>query len=160
MGAVAAFLVWVIRWIALSLRPIVHLSRVVVTAGLGLLVGLTAMVYQVVTQNSFSEVLFSGQDALPHLVDHAADYSVGVLIMLIGCKSLAYGVSLSAFRGGPVFPSMFIGAAVGVAVSGLPGMSLSPAVGMGIGAHVHRDAAAADDVYAAGDLLLGATACR
>ena len=133
MGAVAAFLVWVIRWIALSLRLIVHLSRVVVTAGLGLLVGLTAMVYQVVTQNSFSEVLFSGQDALPHLVDHAADYSVGVLIMLIGCKSLAYGLSLSAFRGGPVFPSMFIGAALGVAVSGLPGMALAPAIGMGIG---------------------------
>ena len=133
MGAVAAFLVWVIRWIALSLRPLVHLSRVVVTAGLGLLVGLTAMVYQVVTQNSFSEVLFSGQDALPHLVDHAADYSVGVLIMLIGCKSLAYGLSLSAFRGGPVFPSMFIGAALGVAVSGLPGMALAPAIGMGIG---------------------------
>jgi hypothetical protein len=78
--------------------------------------------------------LFSGEDALPELVAHAADYSLGVLIMLIACKALAYGLSLSAFRGGPVFPSMFIGAAIGIAASGLPGMDLAPAIGMGIGA--------------------------
>jgi H+/Cl- antiporter ClcA len=54
--------------------------------------------------------------------------------MLIACKALAYGLSLSAFRGGPVFPSMFIGAALGIAASGLPGMDLAPAIGMGIGA--------------------------
>jgi H+/Cl- antiporter ClcA len=47
---------------------------------------------------------------------------------------LAYGFSLGAFRGGPVFPSMFIGAAVGIAASGLPGMHLAAAIGMGIGA--------------------------
>ena len=33
-----------------------------------------------------------------------------------------------------VFPSMFIGAALGIAASGLPGMDLAPAIGMGIGA--------------------------
>jgi H+/Cl- antiporter ClcA len=47
---------------------------------------------------------------------------------------LAYGFSLSAFRGGPVFPSLFIGAAVGIAASGLPGMNLAAGIGMGIGA--------------------------
>ena len=54
--------------------------------------------------------------------------------MLGLCKLLAYGLSLSAFRGGPVFPSMFVGAVLGIALSGLPGMSLAPAIGMGIGA--------------------------
>ena len=54
--------------------------------------------------------------------------------MLGLCKMLAYGLSLSAFRGGPVFPAMFVGAVLGIAVSGLPGMSLAPAIGMGIGA--------------------------
>ena len=49
-------------------------------------------------------------------------------------RRLAYGLSLSAFRGGPVFPAMFIGAVLGIAVSGLPGMDLAPAIGMGIGA--------------------------
>jgi len=47
---------------------------------------------------------------------------------------VAYGLSLSGFRGGPVFPSMFIGAAIGVAAAHLPGLSLVPAVAMGIGA--------------------------
>jgi H+/Cl- antiporter ClcA len=134
MGLVGALLGWVIRWIGLSVRPIVHLNRVLVTAGLGLLIGLLAMVYQLVTGHSFDQVLFSGEEALPELVAHAADYSLGVLVLLIACKALAYGLSLSAFRGGPVFPSMFIGAAIGIAASGLPGMDLAPAIGMGIGA--------------------------
>jgi H+/Cl- antiporter ClcA len=134
MGAAGALLGWVMRWIGLSLRPVVHVNRVLVTAVLGLLIGLTAMVYQLISDNSFSQVLFSGQDALPDLVKHAGDYSVGVLILLALCKMLVYGLSLSAFRGGPVFPAMFIGAVLGIAVSGLPGMDMAPAIGMGIGA--------------------------
>ena len=92
------------------------------------------MTYQLVTGHSFTQVLFSGQDALPELVANAADYSVGALVLLAACKMLAYGLSLSAFRGGPVFPAMFIGATVGIALSGLPGLSLAPAIAAGIGA--------------------------
>ncbi|MDX6301456.1 MAG: hypothetical protein QOF53_2670 [Nocardioidaceae bacterium] len=134
MGAAAACVGWGIRWIGLSLRPVVHLSRVLVTAALGLAIGCTAMTYQIISGHSFTQVLFSGQDALPDLVAHAADYSVGTLLLLALAKSFAYGLSLSAFRGGPVFPSMFIGAALGIAASGLPGMHMAPAIGMGIGA--------------------------
>ncbi len=134
VGAAAALVGWVIRRIGLSLRPIVHLNRVLVTSALGLLIGLTAMAYDLISGHSFTQVLFSGQDALPALVDHATEYSVGVLILLIASKALVYGLSLSAFRGGPVFPSMFIGAALGIAMSELPGMSLAPAIAMGIGA--------------------------
>ena len=134
MGVVGAFLGWIIRWIGLSLRPVVHLNRVLVTTGLGLVIGLLAMGYQLISGNSFTDVLFSGQDFLPDLVANASTYSVGVLLLLIVCKAAAYGISLSAFRGGPVFPAMFIGAAMGIAASGLPGMSLAPAIGMGIGA--------------------------
>ncbi|MFI6831170.1 chloride channel protein [Kribbella sp. NPDC050241] len=134
MGAAGALLGWVIRWIGLSLRAVVHMNRVLVTATLGLLIGLIAMAYQLISDNSFNQVLFSGQDALPALVEDAADYSVGVLILLAVCKLLAYGLALSAFRGGPVFPAMFIGAVLGIAAAGLPGMSLAPAIGMGIGA--------------------------
>ncbi|WP_395725082.1 chloride channel protein [Nakamurella sp.] len=134
MGVVGAGLGWLIRWGGLSLRPLVHMNRVLVTAGLGLVVGASAMTYQLVTGNSFTQVLFSGQDALPQLVSHATEYSVGALILLVICKGFAYSLSLSAFRGGPVFPSMFIGAAIGIAASGLPGMALAPAIAMGIGA--------------------------
>ncbi|HSU34280.1 MAG TPA: chloride channel protein [Propionibacteriaceae bacterium] len=134
MGAVGALLGWLIRWVGLSLRPVVHRNRVLVTSALGLLIGLAAMAYQLISGRSFTQVLFSGQDALPELVEHAADYSIGVLVLLIAGKTFVYGLSLSAFRGGPVFPSMFIGAALGLAASGLPGMDLAAAIGMGIGA--------------------------
>jgi hypothetical protein len=134
LGAAAACLGWVIRWVGLSLRPVVHRSRVLVTALLGLGIGLTAMAYQLVSGHSFTQVLFSGQDALPDVVASAADYSVGGLLLLAACKTLVYGLSLSAFRGGPVFPAMFTGAVLGIAVSGLPGMALAPALGIGIGA--------------------------
>ena len=134
LGALAALLGWLIRSVALSVRPLVHRRRIAVTAGLGLLVGATATFYQLVSGRSFTEILFSGQDALPGLVDNASDYTLGVLIVLIVCKSLAYGLSLSAFRGGPVFPAMFVGGAIGIAVSGLPGVDLAAGIGMGIGA--------------------------
>jgi H+/Cl- antiporter ClcA len=134
VGLVGALLGWAVRWVGLSVRPLVHRGRVPVTVGLGALIGVTAMAYQLITGNGFTEVLFSGQDALPNLVADAADYSVATLVVLGLCKMAAYGLSLSAFRGGPVFPAMFIGAVLGIAVSGLPGLSLAPAIGMGIGA--------------------------
>ncbi len=134
MGVVGALVGWVIRSIGLGLRPLVHLSRILVTTGLGLLIGLIAMTYQLVSDNSFNQVLYSGQSALPGLVEHASDYSLGVLALLGVCKLLAYGLSLSAFRGGPVFPAMFLGAVLGIAAAELPGMALAPGIGMGIGA--------------------------
>jgi len=134
IGVACALLGWLIRWIGLSLRPLVHLNRVLVTTVLGLGIGATAMVYQLLSDHSFTQVLFSGQDAMPALVEHATAYSTGVLVLLAACKTLTYGLSLSAFRGGPVFPAMFIGAVLGIAVSELPGMALAPAIGMGIGA--------------------------
>ena len=134
IGVVGALLGWLVRALGLRLRPVVHLNRVAVTTVLGALIGLVAMTYQLVADHSFTQVLFSGQDALPALVQHATDYSVGVLLLLAACKMLAYGLSLSAFRGGPVFPAMFVGATVGIALSGLPGMALAPAIAAGIGA--------------------------
>ena len=134
IGAAGALLAWAIRWLAFRIRPVVHGNRIVVTSAIGLLIGLVAMGYQLVSGRTFTEVLFSGQDALPGLVAHAADLSVGAAALLVLGKSVAYGLSLSAFRGGPVFPSMFIGAAMGIAASALPGMAPAPAIAMGIGA--------------------------
>ncbi len=134
IGVIAALLGWLVRSLGLVLRPVVHLNRVLVTTAFGALVGVVAMTYQLGSGHSFTQVLFSGQSAMPELVEHAADYSVGVLVLLVACKMLAYGISLSAFRGGPVFPAMFIGAALGIAMTGLPGMSSAPAIAAGIGA--------------------------
>ena len=79
-------------------------------------------------------VLFSGQSGLAPLIQHAATWSVGALVLLIVCKGLAFGVSMGSFKGGPAFPGMFLGAAIGIALSHLPGLPLVDGVAMGIGA--------------------------
>ena len=76
----------------------------------------------------------SPADALPGLVLQASTWTVGAAGGPGHAKSIAYAASLSSFRGGPIFPAMFIGGAIGVAGSHLPGLVLVPAVAMGIGA--------------------------
>ncbi|MCU0307376.1 MAG: chloride channel protein [Thermoleophilia bacterium] len=131
VGLAAAVLVFLIRSLALAIRPVVERRVVVMTTLAGLVVGGLAVLFAEWTDRPATDVLFSGQSALGPLVQNAATYSVGTLVLLMLVKALAYAVSLSAFRGGPVFPSMFVGAVGGLALSHLPG--LSPITGIGIG---------------------------
>jgi len=123
-----------IRLGALAAMPVVQRNRLVVTPVAGLVVAACAIGFAELTHKSAQEVLYSGQSALPGLVLHASTWTVGALLVLAVAKGIAYSASLSGFRGGPVFPSMFIGAVLGVAASHLPGLVLVPAVAMGIGA--------------------------
>jgi hypothetical protein len=100
----------------------------------GLAVGGLAVAYAATTGGEASDVLFSGESAMGPLLQNSAGYSVGALLMLLACKALAYSLSLASFRGGPVFPAMFLGAAGGLAMSHLPGLPLVAGVAMGIGA--------------------------
>ena len=134
IGLAAAVVGTGIRRLALTLQPIVARRRAALTPLAGLVIGLAAFVFAEGSDRSPSEVLFSGQSALPSLVQNAAGWTVGALLLLIVCKGLAYGVALSAFRGGPTFPGMFIGAAGGIALSHLPGLPMIAGVAMGIGA--------------------------
>jgi H+/Cl- antiporter ClcA len=133
-GLLAPFIGRGIQLIALALQPRVEARRLIAMPLLGLLMGGLAVGFAEATDHEASDVLFSGQDALPGLLTGAAGWSVGALLLLMLCKGLAYALALSSFRGGPVFPAMFIGAAGGVAAAGLPGMELVPAVAMGIAA--------------------------
>ncbi len=123
-----------IRWLGLFLRPYVERRMVLLTPVVGLAVAGLAIAFAAATGKGSSEVLFSGQSALGPFVDHAASYTVGALVLLLACKGIAYGVSLSSFRGGPTFPALFLGAAGGVALSHLPGLPLVDGVAMGIAA--------------------------
>ncbi len=134
IGVAAAVLATLIHRLALFLRPHVERRMVLVMPVVGLVIGGLAIAYAQGTGKSSSEVLFSGQSAVGPLINNASTYTVGALVLLIACKGLAYSGSLSSFRGGPVFPSLFIGAAGGIALSHLPGLPLVPAVAMGIGA--------------------------
>ena len=134
IGVLAPLLALGVRWLALFLRPHVERRLVLATPVAGLAVAGLAIAFAAGTGKSSSEVLFSGQDALGPFITSSASYTVPALLLLIACKGLAYGVSLSGFRGGPVFPALFLGAAGGMALSHLPGLPLIPAVAMGIGA--------------------------
>jgi H+/Cl- antiporter ClcA len=134
IGLLAPFAGLGIRSLALAVRPHAERRMLTVMPVLGLLIAGLAIGFAEVTDKASSEVLFSGQSALGGLIDNAGTWSVGALLALLAAKGVAYGLSLSAFRGGPVFPSMFLGAAGGLALSHLPGLEPIPAAAMGIGA--------------------------
>jgi hypothetical protein len=133
-GAVAPFLGLGIHRLAVWLRPRVAPRRLVAMPVVGSAIALLAIGFGELTEHDASAVLFSGQAALDPLVRDAATWSVGALLLVVACKGLAYALALSCFRGGPIFPAVFIGAAAGVAGSHLPGMELVPALATGIGA--------------------------
>lgn len=75
------------------------------------------------------DVLFSGQTSIPVLV---AEPSVTLLLVLLVAKALGYIVSLATgFRGGPIFPAIFVG--VGVAALAVEFLGTSPTLAIAIG---------------------------
>lgn len=134
IGVAAALLGWGLRKAAVILRSPVSRHRLLLTPIVAVAIAGLAVAYTEATGKATSDVLFSGQSTMPALIDHSAQYSVGTLLMLLLCKSLAYSASLASFRGGPTFPAMFAGSVGGVALSHLPGLPLVTAVAMGIAA--------------------------
>jgi H+/Cl- antiporter ClcA len=134
IGLAASVLGNAIRYVALSVKPFVTRRRLLLSPLVGLFVGAAAIAFAEASGKSSSQVLFSGENSLAGLIEGAAGWTVGALVLLVLFKGLAYSASLSAFRGGPTFPGMFIGAAGGMALSHLPGLPMIAGVGMGIGA--------------------------
>jgi len=110
-----------------------RLPLVVLLCAAGLVVGLLAVGFRAVTDQPVDLVLFSGEATLPQVI---AETSAGVLALLVLLKGTAYALSLGAgFRGGPTFPAVTLGVAVGVLGSILlPGLDLTPAVIAGLAA--------------------------
>lgn len=102
--------------------------------GAALVVALCAGCYAVVTGRSPAEVVLSGQATLGELAADPGAWSVGALVALLALKSLAYGVSLGALRGGAIFPAVMLGAVAGLLAAGLPGFGAVPALAVGMAA--------------------------
>ena len=102
----------------------------------GLLVSGLAIAFSQITGKGVEQVLFSGQEQLPHLVSSAQTWSLSALALLVVCKGLAYGLSLGSFRGGPTFPAMFLGVAAGIMLSRLGDFPMTAGVAVGIGVGV------------------------
>lgn len=143
----AADLAWTIPFaavVALGAVAVVQLGRAthrlvvkrlyLLTPLAGLLIGALAIVFAEATDRGVQPVLFSGQELLDPLTASGGSWPTGDVALLLGCKALAWGIALGSFRGGPVFPSLLLGAAAGLVAAELPGFDVTPAVAVGMGA--------------------------
>jgi H+/Cl- antiporter ClcA len=134
VGVVAALLITVVRACASrvakdGLRSLGGMPGLLFAGALA--VGLLAQGASWLGADS-QEVLFSGQTSLPALV---AAGSTGIVFVLLIAKALAYAVSLGCgFRGGPVFPAIFLGTALATLTVDLFGVSPTLAVAVGTAA--------------------------
>ncbi|MEU5278247.1 chloride channel protein [Streptomyces asoensis] len=93
-----------------------------------------AALYAVLTDRSPSEVSLSGQSTLSQLAADPHAWPVGSLVAVLVFKALAYSLCLGSLRGGPVFPSLFLGGALGVLLAPLPGLGVVPGMAAGMAA--------------------------
>lgn len=129
-----AVVVFVVVHLGRRTAVLAHARPFLVLPAAAALIALAAIAFHATSGRATEEVLFSGQDALPGLATDAGSWSISALLLLIGFKGIAWGLSLGSFRGGPTFPALFIGAAAGILASHLPGFDLTGAVGVGMGA--------------------------
>ncbi|WP_079008566.1 chloride channel protein [Streptomyces sp. XY431] len=90
--------------------------------------------YALLTDRSPEEAALSGQATLGVLAANPAAWSVYALLMLTLCKTAAWGIALGSLRGGPIFPAVLIGAALGVACGPLPGLGMESGLAVGLAA--------------------------
>lgn len=129
VGVLVALLVAASRRTAtriVDLRGRVGLGPMLVAGGL--LVGLLALLVERVG-GSYDEVLFSGQFALPELLGTTDET---LILLLVLAKAIGFTVCLGAgFRGGPVFPAIYLGTAVALLVGTPFGMSTTAVLAIG-----------------------------
>jgi H+/Cl- antiporter ClcA len=122
LGLVTAFCLPALhRTFRLLRNPLLYL-----TAG-GVILGILGAIGGPIT-------LFKGLTQMGELVHNRADYAVGTLVLIVLVKVVALLMSAAAgFRGGRIFPSVFIGAAVGVLANALiPSIPAPIAIAAGV----------------------------
>lgn len=94
----------------------------------GVIVAVLALIFAQSTGQPSYAILFSGSRAMSPIVAQAGTLSVATLLLLVLLKEVAWSLSMGSFRGGPVFPAIFLGLAGGLLASHLPGFGASAAV--------------------------------
>ncbi|MFD0411951.1 hypothetical protein [Kitasatospora sp. NPDC127116] len=59
---------------------------------------------------------------------------LGVVLALVLFKGLGWSIALGGLRGGPIFPALLLGTALGTACAPLPGFGAGPALAVGLAA--------------------------
>jgi H+/Cl- antiporter ClcA len=94
----------------------------------GFAVGLIALLADGLGADS-QDVLFSGQAGIPDLV---VETSAGTLAVVLVAKALAYAICLGCgFRGGQVFPAIFVG--IAIAMFAVIAFDISPTLAVAVG---------------------------
>jgi H+/Cl- antiporter ClcA len=129
VGVLLAVLVEAVQRLAISLRGRGGSAGwPALLMGGALVVGALALAADELGASS-QDVLFSGQNSIPALV---AEDSADILVVLIAAKALGYAVCLGCgFRGGPVFPAIFLG--IGLAVLAVVAFDVSPTLAVAVG---------------------------
>ncbi|MFD0330496.1 chloride channel protein [Streptacidiphilus monticola] len=83
-------------------------------------VGACITLYALATDRSPEEAALSGQATLGQIAADPHSWAVTALLALVAFKLLGWGVALGSLRGGPIFPAVMIGAALGVACGACP----------------------------------------
>jgi len=100
----------VFRLVDRVLRPLDRRPIFKATLG-GVGIGLVALV-------AGQETLFSGENELESLLHNAGAKSVATLVLIIAGKIVANSISMTTgFRGGKIFPTVFIGGTLGIAIN-------------------------------------------
>ncbi|MGH3507051.1 MAG: chloride channel protein, partial [Nocardioidaceae bacterium] len=110
VGVLTALVLGVTRRLAERIDQVTARHHLLLALALGgLTIGLLAQTARGLGASA-DEILFSGQAAVPAAV---SETSLGVLLVILVLKSIGYAVSLGCgFRGGPVFPAIFIGVVI------------------------------------------------
>jgi H+/Cl- antiporter ClcA len=130
VGVLAAMLVIGVRLLAPRVDRLTGLVGMpALLVGGGLAIGLVALAGDALGADP-EDVLFSGQASIPVLV---SEDSTRVVVVLLTAKFLAYVVSLGCgFRGGAIFPAIFLG--VALASLAVVWFDLSPTLAIAVGA--------------------------
>jgi H+/Cl- antiporter ClcA len=129
VGVVMAGLTLAIRRLAVLVSGLeTRFGRLPLLLASGLSLGLFAWCARLFGADPL-DVLFSGQVSLPPLLGASAATALVLLVL----KALAYAISLGGgFRGGAIFPAIFLG--VAVADIAVLAFGMSPTVAVAIGA--------------------------
>jgi chloride channel protein, CIC family len=109
-AGVGLLLIALLRGVRRALAPIAGRTVLKATLG-GIGIGVIALV-------AGEETLFSGEHELEVLLSDPQAYGAGALLLILSGKLIALALSLeTGFRGGRIFPVLFIGADVGFITS-------------------------------------------
>jgi H+/Cl- antiporter ClcA len=130
VGLVLAMFTEVVRRLAVRIagpwRARVGMPQVLLLGGLA--VGALALLADGLGASS-QDVLFSGQTSIPNLLTEDSSQTV---LVLLAAKGLAYAICLGCgFRGGLVFPAIFLG--VGLAMLAVIAFDMSPTLALAVG---------------------------